>query len=99
MDGFFSKPPFDLIHRGVELRQLNIVVKQVQLRHAVDQFTQANTHQTDHQSAIVEPVKNAVDGLAQHVIEGSVRDALLHIVRIKVRIADLHRHTTCQLML
>ena len=99
MNDLFSKPPFDLIHRGVELRQLDIVVKQVQLWHAIDQFTQANTHQTDHQSAIVEPVKNAVDNLAQHMVEGGVRDALLHVVRVEVGIADLHRHTARQLML
>ena len=95
MDGVFSKTQFDFIHGGIQFRQLCIVVKQRQLRCPVDQFAQPHAYQSDHHTTVIETVKNAIDSLAQHMVEGRVRNALLHVVRVEVRVTDLQRCVPC----
>ena len=64
MNYLFPKPHFDFVHRGIEVCQLHIVVKQGQLWRTTHQLAEAHPDQSDHHPSVVEPVENAVDGLS-----------------------------------
>ena len=99
MDNLLTEAHFDFVHRGIEVRQFGIVVKQSELRRTAHQFAEAHTHEPNHHPAVVEAIEDAVHRFAQNVVEGGVRDALLHIVRIEVGVTDFHRHATRQFAL
>ena len=95
----FSEPHFDFVHRSIEACQFGIVVEQGQLRRTANQFAEAHADEPNHHPTVVEAVEDAVHRFAQHMVEGGVRDALLHVVRVEVGVADFHRHTTRQFAL
>lgn len=99
MQNLLPKPRLDFVHRGIEVRQFRVVVKQGQLRRSAHQLAEAHAHEAYHHTAVVEPVEETVDRLLQHMVEGGVGDALLHVVRVEVGVADLHRHAAGQLAL
>ena len=99
MNYLFPKPHFDFVHRGIEVCQLHIVVKQGQLWRTTHQLAEAHPNEPYHHPSVVEPVENPVHRLAQHMVEGGVGDALLHIVRVEVGVADFYRHAARQFAL
>ena len=99
MQNLFPKSRLDLVYGSIQVRQFHVVVKQGQLRRTAHQLAEAHAHEAYHHAAVVETVEEAVDRLLQHVVEGGVGDALLHVVRVEVGITDLHRHAARQLAL
>ena len=84
MQNLFPEPSLDFVHRGIEIRQFDVVVEEHELGRAADEFAEAHADEPNHHPAVVEAVEDAVHRLAQQVVEGGVGDALLHVVRVEV---------------
>lgn len=77
----------------VEIDLLLGIFEELDLVIAIDQAAEAHADQTDEESAAVELAKQLLHHRQERVVRRGVRDAQLHGMRLKVRVADLHAHT------